>query len=85
MSIKKPLWQTSGQTYTPTVQSIIVYFGRVHSEPYISTIKTYFRVGQQYPGVFRDTTKGLRIPSVSRLSLLLGAGSGTDTGIPYCS
>jgi hypothetical protein len=35
----------------PFCSSIIVYFGLIHSEPYISTIKTYFRVRQQYPEV----------------------------------
>src|SRR5262249_1313503 len=35
----------------------------------------------QKSGVFRDTTKGLRIPSVSRLSLLLYAIAITPPGI----
>ena len=35
------------------------------------------------PGVFRDTTKGLRIPSVSRLSLLLGHACLTRTNLAF--
>src|SRR5215471_8339677 len=61
-------------TWLLSLRWILEIFGP-STKAYVRHNFRHLRDDQQYPGVLRDTTKGLRIPSVSRLSLLFGATS----------